>query len=83
MIDTIVASRGRAFAGTWFSTFSGYISRLRGYQGLSMMDTWYSYLPKKTAMHEWNLVDDFAYAFEWPDGWMGIDRDEWPPKDKF
>ena len=23
MIDTIVASRARAFAGTWFSTFSG------------------------------------------------------------
>ena len=23
MIDTIVASRGRAFAGTWFSTFTG------------------------------------------------------------
>ena len=27
MIDTIVASHGRAFAGTWFSTFTGYINR--------------------------------------------------------
>ena len=25
MIDTIVASRGRLFVGTWFSTFTGYI----------------------------------------------------------
>eukprot|EP00970_Alexandrium_tamarense_P012476 scaffold2931_cov204-Alexandrium_tamarense.AAC.5 len=25
MIDTIVASRGRVFVGTWFSTFTGYI----------------------------------------------------------
>ena len=23
MIDTIISSRGRAFAGTWFSTFTG------------------------------------------------------------
>ena len=83
MIDTIVASRGRAFAGTWFSTFSGYISRLRGYHGISMKNTWYSFLPKKTAMHEWNIVDDFAYAYEWPDGWVGIDRDTWPLRDKF
>jgi len=25
MIDTIVASHGRVFVGTWFSTFTGYI----------------------------------------------------------
>ena len=30
MIDTIVASRGRVFGGTFFSTFSGYINRMRG-----------------------------------------------------
>jgi hypothetical protein len=85
MIDTIVASRGRAFAGTWFSTFTGYITRLRGYHGLSQMDTWYSFLPRKTAVHEWKLVNDIAYAFEWPDGWIGIDANVWPDrnKDKF
>jgi GDP-fucose protein O-fucosyltransferase len=83
MIDTIVASRGRAFAGTWFSTFSGYINRLRGYHGMSMMDSWYSFLPKKEAVHEWRIVDDFAYAYEWPDGWVGIDADEFPSREKF
>ena len=25
MIDTIISSRARAFAGTWFSTFTGYV----------------------------------------------------------
>lgn len=25
MIDTIIASQGRLFVGTWFSTFTGYI----------------------------------------------------------
>lgn len=83
MIDTIVASRGRAFAGTWFSTFTGYINRMRGYHGMSMMDSWYSYLPRKEALHDWKAVDHFAYAYEWPDCWIGIDADVWPSKDKF
>ncbi|KAL7570491.1 hypothetical protein ACA910_004272 [Epithemia clementina (nom. ined.)] len=83
MIDTIVASRGRAFAGTWFSTFSGYINRLRGYHGMSMMGSWYSFLPKKTGVHEWPIVTHYAYAFEWPDGWVGIDADVLPQRDKF
>ena len=31
MIETIVCSRAQNFAGTWFSTFTGYIHRLRGW----------------------------------------------------
>ena len=31
MIDSIVASRGRLFVGTWFSTFTGYIVSLFSY----------------------------------------------------
>jgi hypothetical protein len=83
MIDTVVASKGRAFAGTWFSTFSGYINRLRGYHGMSMKDSWYSFLPRKTALHEWQIVTHSAFAFEWPDGWVGVDADGWPERDKF
>jgi hypothetical protein len=83
MIDTIVASRGRAFAGTWFSTFSGFINRMRGYHGMSMMDSWYSFLEKKEGVHKWEVIDDARFAFEWPDGWIGIDADEWPTRDKF
>ncbi len=34
MIESIVCSRAKAFAGTFRSTFTGYIHRLRGYHGL-------------------------------------------------
>jgi len=83
MIETIVCSRARAFAGTWFSTFTGFINRMRGYHGLSMKDSWYSFLQRKTALHNWTHVDHYAYAYEWPLGWMGIDADVRPKKDVF
>jgi len=83
MIDTIVSSRARAFAGTWFSTFTGYINRMRGYHGMSMMDSWYSFLKRKSKLHEWENVDTSAYAYEWPDGWIGIDADIRPKKTEF
>jgi hypothetical protein len=31
MIDQLVSARGKVFIGTWFSTFTGYINRMRGY----------------------------------------------------
>lgn len=34
MVESIVCSKAKAFAGTYFSTFTGYIHRLRGYHGL-------------------------------------------------
>ncbi len=33
MIDQVVCTRGEKFVGTWFSTFTGYITRMRGYMG--------------------------------------------------
>lgn len=33
MIDQVVCTRGQIFVGTWFSTFTGYITRMRGYLG--------------------------------------------------
>mmetsp|Transcript_3422 Transcript_3422/g.7374 ORF Transcript_3422/g.7374 Transcript_3422/m.7374 type:complete len:1165 (-) Transcript_3422:1622-5116(-) len=83
MIDTIVSSRARSFAGTWFSTFTGYINRMRGYHGMTMMDSWYSFLDKKTKSHGWEIVDKSTYAYEWPDGWIGIDADVRPVKTEF
>jgi GDP-fucose protein O-fucosyltransferase len=76
MVDTIIASHGRAFAGTWFSTFTGYINRLRGYLGKSMKDSWYSFLPRKEAMREFTFPDGNYPAREWQIGWLGIDTDE-------
>eukprot|EP00536_Pseudo-nitzschia_multiseries_P016290 jgi/Psemu1/247440/estExt_Genewise1.C_10660005 len=83
MIDTIVSSRARAFAGTFFSTFTGYINRMRGYHGMTMMDSWYSFLDRKTVMHEWENVDKSVFAYEWPDGWIGIDAEVRPEKTQF
>ena len=41
MIDSIVASRGRLFVGTWFSTFTGYIVSLFAYRRVHLA-TFYS-----------------------------------------
>ena len=83
MVDTIVAARGRAFAGTFFSTFSGYINRMRGYYGLSMKGSYYSFLEKKLEMHTWHEGPLHVFNHEWPAAWIGIDGDEIPPHDKF
>lgn len=50
---------------------------------MTMKDSWYSFLAKKSKMHEWDDVDHFAYAYEWPTGWVGIDADTVPEKDLF
>ena len=84
MIDTIVASRGRTFGGTFFSTFSGYINRMRGYHGMSMKDSYHSWLDRKNITHTWEKhYDGIKYSWEWPDGWVGIDGDVEPSRDKF
>lgn len=84
MLDTIIASRGRTFGGTFRSTFTGYINRMRGYHGMTMKDSYYGFLPKKTVTHEWlDKYDGNSFAFEWPNGWIGIDGDVDPSHDKF
>jgi len=77
MIDTIVASRGRVFGGTFFSTFSGYINRMRGYHGMSMNNSYYGWLPRKFINHEWDdeKSKGTTFGYEWPSGWIGIDGD--------
>jgi hypothetical protein len=83
MIDTLIASRGTIFAGTWFSTFSGYIVRLRGYYGMSKFSTYYSYLERKYFMHSWmNVGEGSLYAREYPTGWTGIDGDAFVDNDR-
>ena len=77
MIDTVVAARGNVFAGTWFSTFSGYIIRLRGYYGFSKFYSYYSWLDRKYFMHGWmNVGEGSYYAREYPTGWQSIDGDK-------
>lgn len=75
MVEIAVASRGRLFVGTWHSTFSGYIMRLRGYYGLSKVSNYYSYRPRRLAMHKWVFPDGSYEAREFPIAWLGIDGD--------
>lgn len=77
MVDTIIASHGRQFAGTWFSTFTGYINRMRGYLGYSIKDSWYGWEKRKTAVREWRYPIGNYPAREWPLGWVGIDGDKY------
>ena len=81
MIDTIVASFGRVFAGTYFSTFSGFINRMRGYYGISMTSSFYVPADRKYAVHEWSHA--VTYAKESPDGWVRIDSDEFADESDF
>ena len=82
MIEVIVASRGRVFVGTYYSTFSGYISRIRGYYGMSKYTNFYGWNPVKFVMQEGNFFstgNDFSR--EYPIGWVGIDGDQRVLKD--
>jgi hypothetical protein len=77
MIDVVVASRGRAFVGTYFSTFSGYITRLRGYYGMSKYTTFYGWNPVKYDMQkDIFFASSNEFKREYPIGWIEIDGDE-------
>jgi hypothetical protein len=83
MIDQLVASRGRIFFGCWFSTFTGYINRLRGYhaddhqtpgyeQGI-VPSYYYALKDRFLHMQEFYPVKKSFYAREFPTSWRLID----------
>jgi len=76
MVEILVASRGRLFVGTWHSTFSGYIMRLRGYYGVSKMSNYYSFRPRRFIMHQWAYPGGNYAAREFQSAWLGIDGDK-------
>lgn len=67
MIESIVCSRAKVFAGTWFSTFTGYIHRLRGYHGLGEE----SYYHSNGKTHAMRMEKSVGHGFsrEWRAGW--------------
>jgi hypothetical protein len=83
MIDQLVASRGRIFFGCWFSTFTGYINRLRGYHaddhqtpGYQMgivPSYYYAVEDRYLHMQEFYPVKKQFYAREFPTSWRLID----------
>ncbi|KAL3937356.1 MAG: hypothetical protein SGBAC_007523 [Bacillariaceae sp.] len=86
MIDQLVSSRGRTFFGCWFSTFTGYITRLRGYHsqnaqaegyemGLLPDTYYYAVIDHKKKLHDFWPVKKLYYAREYPVSWRNIDFD--------
>lgn len=83
MIDQLVASRGQKFFGCWFSTFTGYINRLRGYHANRAKAPGYEH----GIIASWYYVVQGRYDFnrrffpvkqpyhsrEFPAGWRLID----------
>ena len=89
MIEQVVASMGDVFVGAVFSTFSGYIHRMRGYH--SQKHQWpgyetgivrnsYYYAPngalaaKRQAMHRYQAVEPAFWQREFPVAWRDLDH---------
>jgi len=84
MLDQLVASKGDAFVGTWWSTFTGYINRMRGYYIAKhaldghedgTMKSWYI-VPEDRVdeMREYRAVRLPIYMREFPTAWRDIDK---------
>lgn len=83
MLDQLVTSRGRYFFGCWFSTFTSYVNRLRGYHSqeekspgyeTGVIESYYYAMPdRKMAMREFWPVKKAFHAREFPASWRGID----------
>ena len=86
MIDQLVASRGEVFFGCWFSTFTAYINRLRGYHsqknrepgyedGKLMTSFYYTPVDRLDHMLRYFPIKQSFYAREFPTAWRMIDYD--------
>ncbi|CAB9499428.1 GDP-fucose protein O-fucosyltransferase [Seminavis robusta] len=83
MLDQLIASRGRVFFGCWFSTFTAYINRLRGYHAdnheepgyeQGIVNSWYYALEDRyDHMQQFYPVKQAFYAREFPAAWRLID----------
>lgn len=85
MIDQLISSRGRLFYGCWFSTFTGYINRLRGYHADDhqtpgfedgiIPSYYYALEDRFDHMQTFYPVKKSFYAREFPTSWRLIDTD--------
>ena len=74
MVEQQVAARGRVFVGTWWSTFSGYIIRLRGYVAPALAKrSWYFLKDYRDEMQRYQEPEGPGWWREWPMAWEKID----------
>jgi GDP-fucose protein O-fucosyltransferase len=84
MIEQLVCAKGDKFVGTYYSTFSGYINRVRGYHALKsktsdaqkgILNSEYvgqdGYF--RTALKTYMSASRDFWHREWPIGWRDID----------
>jgi len=65
--EVVICSRAKIFAGTFFSTFTGYIHRIRGYHGLGE-DSYYHSNNRLMALRNPQSVGH-GFSREWRVGW--------------
>ena len=85
MIDQLVASKGRTFVGAFYSTFTGYINRLRGYHSQKQRAQGYEhgeinsyyYIPmgNKYELRKYYPIKGELWSREFPVAWRDIDHD--------
>lgn len=85
MVDQLIASRGRIFFGCWFSTFTGYITRLRGYHsqkdkapgykdGTLPSSYYYATINQKYELHKFAPLRGGFFNREYPTSWRDINK---------
>jgi len=85
MVDQLVSSRGRIFFGCWHSTFTGFITRMRGYhsqnakepgyqEGTLLNTYYYATKDRKLEMHQYAPLRDGFFNREFPMSWRDIDK---------
>lgn len=87
MVDQLVASKGDVFFGVYYSTFTGYINRLRGYHSQKqklpgyeqgMINSYYytteQHASLRNIMREYQSISKTSWAREYPVAWRDIDH---------
>jgi hypothetical protein len=67
-LEVIASSRAKKFAGTYFSTFTGYIHRLRGYHGLGE-ESYYHTPARNVFSLQMSRSVGSGWMREWRGGW--------------
>jgi hypothetical protein len=80
MIDQLITSRAHTFFGCWFSTFTGYITRLRGYHSQADLIGMSEDDPNAKAFKDGKLPHSYYYALAEHKNKL---HDYWPIKKAF
>ena len=73
MVDQVVCVRGSVFVGTWFSTFTGFITRMRGYLGYRDASVYFGDLPHRDRYQTTEAPKFPFYMREYNVSWENID----------